>query len=353
MFLRNVIRIILCLVAFSVFCAAQEELSLGEVARRERARKAAEKAAAEAESASPAPAPAPAVPPVAEPAPTPAQTEQPAAVPAPAATAPEAAVPPARPVKPLAPKPDEIPAQFLRFDGEVGQGGYAFSINGQPVLRNQRIPGLPVYVSPLLKDGANVLEVQFTSDARQPMEIVIEERYPSGAPARELARFQALAGQFPEQTIQQVEFTAHPRAIPNVQLTEKDRADIIELIKHFHETLTTRVPENVTALFGPAIDAVRGIYPEGANFAHREMTNLGEVTQFALFKMEPFDPEGLEFQVRGNVATVYRQNGNAVLRSNEVTGPINGSVGNSRVDARVVPVKKIDGVWQLTLPFGF
>jgi hypothetical protein len=303
------IRVLLGLLLLAGFCVAQDEQpSLGDIARQERARKAAEKAAA----------------------------------------GPELGAPP-----PVAMQGEIIPAQFLRFEGDVAGSEYLVVINGVVVIRNTRVPGLPLYVTPFLRDGANLLGLQFISHADKPLDVIVEERYPGDAQRRTLVHYHANANQFPQTVQQEMPFTAHPKLLPDAQLTSDDRSAIQKLIRTFYDALSNKNGAGVLKLFEPAIEDARGIYPEGAEFGQSEMTNLAHVIEMPGFEMKSYDPEGLTMAASGNIVAVKRTGGTAVFMSTEVTGDMDGSVGMSRISANVIPVKKIKGVWRLTLPFGF
>src|SRR4051812_41390702 len=188
--------------------------SLGDVARRERARKEAARAAA----------------------------------------GPELGAPP-----PIAVESEIIPAHFLRVDGDVAPVDFLVLVNGQSVVRNTRIPDLPPYVSTLLRDGGNVLGVQFASAADKPLDIVIEERFPNEKTHAVLVRFHAKANEFPSPVTRQVTFTAHPKLLPPIQVTEADKTAILKLVQVFYDTLVRKNGAAVLALFTPALDEARAV----------------------------------------------------------------------------------------------
>lgn len=304
--LWRLIRFVAAALVLSAICSAQEEPSLGDLARQERARKAAARAAA-----------GPVL-----------------------GTAP-----------PVAVAAEVVPAHFLRFEGEVGPGDYAILLNGRIVLQNGRVRGLPFYVTPYLLDGNNLLGLQFTSEATHPFDVVVEERWSGQSERRELVHFHADPNQFPETTRKQFDFTAHPVAVPNVKLTDADRVSIRALVQSFYNALSAKNGTAILRLFEPAIEDARSIYPEGAEFGRNEMAGLAHIAELPNFAMEAYDPSALEMTSAGNIVSVKRLDGKPVLLSNEVSADPQSAP--SRVSADVIPVKKIKGVWRLTLPFGF
>jgi hypothetical protein len=293
----------------TAICVAQDpsgQESLGDIARRERARKEAARASAR----------------------------------------PELGGPPA-----IAVENEIIPAHFLRLEGEVAPGELLVLVNGQPVIRNTRIPDLPPYVSPLLRDGGNVLGVQFTSSPNKPLDITIEERFPNEKTHAVLVRFHANANEFPAPTSRQLTFIAHPTLLPPIQLTDADKQEILKLVQTFYDTLVRKDGAAVLALFAPAIEEARAIYPEGANFGQKAMESLASFSTNPEIVMQAYDPFGVEVVPNRRVVSVRRTDGTPVFTSNEVAS--GGSAAASRVSADVILAKKIKGQWRLTLPFGF
>jgi hypothetical protein len=242
-----------------------------------------------------------------------------------------------------------IPAHFLRFEGDVAHADWTISLNNKPILHNGRVKGLPYYISPNLLAGANLLAIDFTSHTTEPLDLYIEERWPGSGERRELAHFHADANQFPEPTHKDLQFSAHPRIAPPIVLTDSDRQQIATLIQTFYDTLTRRDGPGLVKLFEPAIEDARPLYPEGADFGHNEIAKLSRMIGSPSFAMRPYNPEGLKMEPAGNVVEVTRAAGGPVFISLDVAADTN----NSRVNALLIPVKKINGVWRLTLPFGF
>ncbi len=306
---RQMARIAIFAVCGVAFAFAQEQPqqeSLGDLARRERARKRA----------------------------------------AQAVTAPQSA---AKPV--VATDNEIIPAHFLVVDGGAGSGDFMVLVNGQPAIRNTRVPGLPPYVSTLLREGTNLLGIQFTSAPDQPLDIRIEERFFNEKTPRVLVRFHAKPNEFPSLTTRQLSFTAHPKLLPPIQITDGDKTAILKLVQTFYDTLVRKDAAGVMALFAPAIEEARSVYPEGAAYGEHAMNNLASFAQSPAIVMEPYSPTGVEIVPNRRVVSVRRTDGMPVFNSNQITAGVNA--GASRVSADVILAKKIKGEWRLTLPFGF
>jgi hypothetical protein len=290
-------------------CVAQEapQESLGDIARRERARKEAARAAA----------------------------------------GPELGTPP-----PIVADNEIVPAHFLMVNGNVAPGEFLVLVNGQPVIHNTGVPQLPPYITGLLRDGGNILAIQFTSAPDKPLDIVIEERFPNEHTHATLVHFHANANQFPAATTRQVAFTAHPKLLPPIQLTDADRKAIFNLVQNFYDTLSRKDGTAVLALFAPALAEVRTVFPEGADFGQNAMRDLASFATHPEITMQPYDPAGVEIVANRRVVSVRRTDGQPVFTSSEVPSA-NAGGGASRVSADVILAKKIKGEWRLTLPFGF
>jgi len=244
-----------------------------------------------------------------------------------------------------------VPAHFLVVEGDVGPGDFLVLVNGQPVIRNTRVPGLPSYVSSLLRDGGNLLGIQFTSAPDRPLYIRIEERFPNEKTHGVLVRFHANANEFTAQSTRQLSFTAHPKLLPPIQITEVDKAAILKLVQTFYGNLVRKDGAGVMALFSPALDEARAVYPEGAAYGEHAMRDLATFAQSPAIVMEPFSSDGVEIVPNRRVVSVRRTDGMPVFNSNQITAGVNA--GASRVSADVILAKKIQGQWRLTLPFGF
>ena len=250
---------------------------------------------------------------------------------------------------PLLQEGEVLRAHFLTISGDAGQGEFDVKLNGQTVFHNSYIRDLPIYVTTLLLDGGNELDVSFTS-GKEPLNFTVEERYPGDMQHHVLATFRADASETPVVVKKQVHFAAHPRALPPLQLDDQDRAAIRQAVQTFYEALRRKDAKQVLSLFAPAIEDARPIYPEGADFGQVQLKKMSEMVMAQGFEMEIYDSAGLEFIPKGATVVVQHADGKPVFSSSQVKLP-NGSM--SSIDAETIPLKKIKGSWQLTLPFGF
>jgi hypothetical protein len=202
----------------------------------------------------------------------------------------------------------------------------------------------------VLRDGENVLEVLFVNGS-SPLTIMLEERTPGAKERRLLARFHAAPYEFLQPTMKEIRFTAHPKPLPELELTDGDRAEIQDVVQIFYDTLATKNSKLVMNLFQPAIEDARKLYPEGAAFGRDQMQKMASLVTTPGFEMQPFDAIGhLELVPNGATVIVRRKDGLPLFTSSDITLP-NGKTTN--VSADTVPVKKLKGQWCVTLPFGF
>jgi len=250
---------------------------------------------------------------------------------------------------PIAEVGESVPAHFLILRGETGEGEFFVKLNGKTIFHNSYLHELPLYVSPLLLDGGNLLEVSLVRGTG-PMDITIEERRAGEVAHQVLATFHADASPTPVPAAKQVRFFAHPKALPAPEIDDRDRDAIEKVVKSFYDALKHKDGKQVLALFNPAIEDARVLYPEGADFGEKQMTKMAGILGMDGFAMEPFEPDALDMVPRGSIVSVKRRDGTPVFTSKEVSLP-NGN--HTSISAETIPVKKIQGQWRLTLPFGF
>lgn len=295
-------RVLTIALLLAVSCAAQET-SLGELARQERARREAAEAANFKLGTKP----------------------------------------------PLAHEGESVPVHFLTVKGDAAEGEFSVKINGSIVFHNSYIRDLPIYVSTLLLDGGNILEVSL-STGKKPLEITVDRRQSGQTSPEVLARFHSDGSESPTEVSKQVRFLAHPKTLPALVLTDADRTVILQLVKDFYDALTARDGKRVMMLFEPAIQEARELYPEGAEFGRGQMSKMAQVVAAQGFAMQPFDATALEMIPRGATVVIRRSDSQPVFSSSEVDAP---GGGKTSVSADSILAKKIKGQWRLTLPFGF
>jgi hypothetical protein len=240
-----------------------------------------------------------------------------------------------------------VPAHFVIMRGEAEQ--FNLVLNGHTIFHNTYVRDLPIYISSILLDGGNRLELSMVSGAAA-FDITVEERLANESNHRVLAHFHVDPSSTPAPLTKELRFQAHPLVVPSVVLSDADRDAINKVVKAFYETLKRKDSQGVLALFAPAIDDARALNPEGAAFGEKQMAQMAGLVNVEGFAMEPFDELGVEMEPHGLTVAVKRRDGTPVFTSTEISLP---SGNRSSVSADVIPVKKIRGQWRLTLPFGF
>ncbi len=244
---------------------------------------------------------------------------------------------------------ESIPAHFLTITGGAANGEFELKLNGATMFHNTYVHDLPIYISSMMLDGGNLLEVTFVP-GQVPLVIIVDERRPGIAEHKVLARFESEPATGDTPVTKQVRFYAEPKAFPPFQLTEADRTAIWQQITAFFNSLDKKDSKQMLALFAPAIEDVRPMYPEGAAYGNAQMAKMAELIANPELAMEPLQRDGVEMIPRGAVVVVRRSDRQPVFTSNAVS--VGGGTKTS-VSAESILVKKIRGQWRLTLPFGF
>ena len=244
---------------------------------------------------------------------------------------------------------EAVPAHFLTITGGAANGEFELKLNGATMFHNTYVRDLPIYISSMMLDGGNLLEVTFVP-GQVPLRITVDERHPGVAEHKILARFESEPGSDETSVTKQLRFYAVPKALPPFQLTDADRTAIWQQITSFYNSLDKKDTKQMLALFAPAIDDVRPMYPEGADYGNAQMAKMAELVAIPELAMEPLQRDGVEMIPRGAVVVVRRSDRQPVFTSNAVS--VGGSTKTS-VSAESILVKKIRGQWRLTLPFGF
>lgn len=268
---------------------------------------------------------------------------------------------------PLAAPGEPLPVYFLRMSGKAVELT-AVSLNGEKIhggkLVTQNLPHmLPELVTSKLRDGMNVLEVEYISDPNEGLNIWVEERRRGASPIT-VATFKSLAGDSQGDSKKKlVPFQAHPRTAPPLVLTEDDRQALRKLVEDYYHALDRRDTAAVSAFLAPAAEEARAIYPEVMDWLTMGDKMTTALIQDKQFKMLPWEESALQFDVQGNYVKVKRSDGKPLLSSVEVQEDVSqmnkpGDQGkilslSSKIAPTDLPFKKIDGRWRMALPYNF
>lgn len=262
---------------------------------------------------------------------------------------------------PAAAGPGDVEYQFLRSEGA---GLHRVALNGATVASGSAISlSLPVYITKYLRDGPNELEVEYTSDTRVGLSVVIETR--AQGPRREqVARFYSAPGETGgDRVAKTLPFTIHLRPQAALRFTDADEQAIMALLHTYYNTLARRDGAALRKLYEKAVGEEAQIYPEGIGLFQWVLNDSLRVIASPQFRMKPFQRTGLRFSVAGQVVVVTRPDQSPVVESETVelddenVPPQAGRAGGEKTKSSLKPVslsfKRYDGRWYLALPFGF
>jgi hypothetical protein len=235
------------------------------------------------------------------------------------------------------------------------------AVNGQTVLESDDLVSLGPrahYLSRYLDRGRNQIDVEFTSDPKQPMSMTVVVR---GAAGRfvPVARFQAAAGEtHGRRVVKTLGFSAHD--VPGtLTLGDGDRRDIANLLQAYYDALARRDERAVLKFYAPAVEAHTRIDPEIGAVDRRVLARDAELYTNPQFRMKPYDSTGLVAAVIGRVVRVTRPGG-PVMESEEVptesTVTFAGGMGHATVTVRVgmhlrsLEFERLNGVWSFAVP---
>lgn len=268
---------------------------------------------------------------------------------------------------PLAAPGETLPAYFLCMSGKAVELT-AVSLNGEKIhggkLVTQNLPHmLPELVTSKLRDGMNVLEVEYISDPAEGLNIWVEERRRGASPVT-VVTFKSAAGDSQGDSKKKlVPFQAHPRNAPPLVLTDADRQILRNLIQDYYHALDRRDTAAVSAFLAPAAEEARAVYPEVLDWVTVGDKMTTALIQDKQFKMLPWEESELQFDIHGNYVKVKRSDGKPLLASVEVQEDVSkmnkpGDEGKViSLSSQIAPIdlsfKKIDGRWRMALPFSF
>jgi hypothetical protein len=214
----------------------------------------------------------------------------------------------------------DLSGYFLSFDGRALPVKQA-AINGQPILSAPIVSlTLPVNVSGYVKPGLNELTVDFTSDPKVAMNIVIEKRTP-GPKKEELAKLSLAANQSngAPQT-QKISFNLPKDASVSAisELSEADKKAIEKQLQNYWTALSERKAEKLRALYRDSLEGERKLCPENASFFDKILNKEASVIRNQNIKLDPVDTTGLSYKVEGDKVKLYREDKKPLVSSNEV-----------------------------------
>ena len=261
---------------------------------------------------------------------------------------------------PAAADPGDVEYQFLWSEGAYL---HRVALNGMTVAGDTAISiSLPIYVTKYLRDGANELEVEYTSDTRVGLSVTLETRA-KGPRKDQIVRFSSPQGETNGVRLtKKIPFTIQLRRQAPLHLSGADRGTIEALLQTYYNTLARKDGPGLARLYAKAVQQEAEIYPEGIGLFQWVLSDSLRMIANPKFRMKPFQGTSLQFSVDGQVVTVTRPDMSPLVESAPMGADGAGAQPASRVEgAEAEPslkptslsFKRYDGQWSLALPFGF
>lgn len=214
----------------------------------------------------------------------------------------------------------DLSGYFLTFNGRALPVKQA-SLNGQALLTAPIVSlTLPVNVSGYVKPGLNELAVDFTSDPKAAMDIIVEKRV-AGPKKEELAKLTLAANQSNGQPqTQKISFNV-PKDAPTAaisQLTDSDKKAIEKQLQNYWKALSERKADKLRGLYRESLENERKLCPENASFFDKILNKEVLAIRNQNIKLEPVDTTGLSYKVEGDKVKLYREDKKPLVVSNEV-----------------------------------
>ncbi len=214
----------------------------------------------------------------------------------------------------------ELTGYFLTFNGRAMPVKQA-TINGAGILTAPIITlTLPVNISGFVRPGLNELAVEYISDTKTPMNLLVEKRT-AGPKKEELAKLVLPADQLSRaMTTQKISFS-----LPSDQATSKieslsddDKKAIEREFQNYWNALNEHKGDKLKAIYKDSLDDERKLCPESASFFDKILVREASVLRNPAIKLEPLDTAGLSFKIEGDRVKLYREDKKPLLVSNEV-----------------------------------
>jgi len=261
---------------------------------------------------------------------------------------------------PAAADPGDVEYQFLWSEGAYL---HRVALNGMTVAGDTAISiSLPIYVTKYLRDGANELEVEYTSDTRVGLSVTLETRA-RGPRKDQIVRFTSPTGETNGARVtKKIPFTIQLRRQTPLRLSGADRQAIAALLQTYYATLARRDGAGLAKLYAKAVEQEAQIFPEGIGLFQWVLSDSLRMIGTPRFRMKPFQGAGLQFSVDGQVVTVTRPDQSPLVESVPVEADSAGAQPASGAEAAQaepglkptsLSFKRYDGRWYLALPFGF
>lgn len=214
----------------------------------------------------------------------------------------------------------ELSGYFISFNGSARSVSSA-KLNGQNVLSAPIVTlTLPVNISGYLVPGANELVLDYISNPKDAMTVLIEKRT-VGPKKEEVAKVVLAAnesnGAAAKKTISfNLPKDQPARAIKS--LSDDDKKAIEKELQNYWTALNERKPEKLRAIYKCSLDDERKLSPESAAYFDKILNREASLLRNSNIKLAPLEPSGLTFKIEGDAVKLYREDKKPLLTSNEV-----------------------------------
>jgi hypothetical protein len=218
----------------------------------------------------------------------------------------------------------EVKAYFLHIDGRALPLKQVL-VNGTNVLGGSVISlSLPLNISGYTKAGLNTLQIEYISDPKSNLTVVVEKRTP-GPKTEEIAKL-AIAADDSKTAVKSTVVSFNLPADGGVasvgELKDVDKAAISEQFEHYYKALCSAKADQVRALYRQSLADERKLSPESARFFENVIAREVAILKNKDLRLEAFNQEGLVFKVEGDIVKLYRQDSKPLVESNEVDARI-------------------------------
>lgn len=214
----------------------------------------------------------------------------------------------------------ELSGYFISFNGSARSVSQA-KLNGQNVISAPIVTlTLPVNISGYLVPGANELVLDYISNPKDAMTILIEKRT-VGPKKEEVAKVVLAAnesnGAAAKKTISfNLPKDQPSKAIKN--LSDDDKKAIEKELQNYWTALNERKPDKLRAIYRDSLEDERKLSPESAAYFDKILNREASLLRNPGIKLAPLEPTGLTFKIEGDAVKLYREDKKPLLSSNEV-----------------------------------
>lgn len=212
---------------------------------------------------------------------------------------------------------------FLRIEGRALPIKSA-TFNGSKLLSSSIIStSLPIDISGYTKTGLNELTVNYISDPKSPLALIVEKRT-DGPKKEEVAKLNLDANASLGKTDEKKLIFNLPASIKITtisELTADDKDAISKELQNYHQALEGKKAEVIRQLYKPALTREKKLCPENARFFENVVNREIQTISNENIKLNPLSVDGLTFTVQGNkvkLEKLTKDEKQPLILSNEV-----------------------------------